>query len=57
MGGDGGLSSTDLVAIILAAASFLISLAALYATALKKAHIGMHYTPLDGEWHVGGGAA
>lgn len=42
----------NLVALVVALGSFVISVAALYATALKKAHIGIHYTRLPGEWHV-----
>jgi hypothetical protein len=44
----------EAVAVIVALASFVVSWAALYATALKKAQIGVYYTPQDHEWHVGG---
>lgn len=48
------MDTADLVAIIVALASFVVSWAALYATALKKAEIGLHYTRLSGEWAVSG---
>lgn len=53
-GADSGTSVGEIVAIVLAAASFVISLSALYVTALKKAKIGIHQTTADRPWRIAG---
>src|SRR3954453_3700189 len=52
--GIASIAEMEAVALIVALASFAVSWAALYATTLKRAHIAFQYTPLPGEWHIGG---
>jgi hypothetical protein len=46
------MPTVNAVALVIALASLVISVAALWATALKKANIALHYTRLDDEWSL-----
>ena len=48
------MADVEAVALVVALASLVISVAALYATALKRAQIGMHQATVEQPWQFGG---